>query len=441
MCMFTPQRKKKKKSIDTNDKPQTCDSTANKEMEIPHNSFVSANNNGKETDELYIWLESLDMVRYYIAMVNEGYTTKEMIHKMDAYQITTMSTLLEIKIEDIIKLKENIGVSIDFNEWLFLIGLSKYEEAFPSLLHFPMSKIEKLQSHQYKKHVESANIPDNIVQLLILKREEYILKQTGKMYVFLAELGHGNFGVTYLVNNTHLNIALKKVELKNKDEYNCAKKEAGLLCGLSSHPHIVEFLSAFLMNETLYIEMCVCDGGTVHDLIKQHGVTEFGSLRIIEHTARGLQYLHSKNICHRDIKPKNLLIKNDKVLIGDMGMARYIGEDDNYTSAIGYQIIKPPEVLHRGNWTLKADIWQLGLVSLAVFTGNSISVISTQTFGTMTEKLLKDITTTHLSNAERKIVDPMLCRNYEKRLSSREVVCLIKPTENIKNIKSPKCFI
>jgi len=37
---------------------------------------------------------------------------------------------------------------------------------------------------------------------------------------------------------------------------------------------------------------------------------------------RGILYLHSNNICHRDIKPKNILVEKHKIVISDFGSAK-----------------------------------------------------------------------------------------------------------------------
>lgn len=39
---------------------------------------------------------------------------------------------------------------------------------------------------------------------------------------------------------------------------------------------------------------------------------------------KGLLYLHSRNICHRDIKPQNLLVKENKLVIADLGSAKIL---------------------------------------------------------------------------------------------------------------------
>ena len=79
---------------------------------------------------------------------------------------------------------------------------------------------------------------------------------------------------------------------------------------------------------------------------------------------RGLQYIHSKNIIHRDIKSQNIfLMKNGKLKIGDFGIAKALTETKNNASTvIGTPYYFSPEIINGEPYNYKTDIWSLGVV-------------------------------------------------------------------------------
>ena len=75
----------------------------------------------------------------------------------------------------------------------------------------------------------------------------------------------------------------------------------------------------------------------------------------------GLAYLHSQKRIHRDIKPQNiLLMQNDSIKIGDMGISRAVQGGQLHVSKIGTPIYISPEVLRKQPFDYKIDMWALG---------------------------------------------------------------------------------
>jgi NIMA (never in mitosis gene a)-related kinase len=78
----------------------------------------------------------------------------------------------------------------------------------------------------------------------------------------------------------------------------------------------------------------------------------------------GLHYLHSNKILHRDIKTINMFLgKDDKVKIGDLGVAKMLNQTANFAhTVVGTPYYLSPELCEEKPYNHKSDIWSLGCV-------------------------------------------------------------------------------
>lgn len=80
--------------------------------------------------------------------------------------------------------------------------------------------------------------------------------------------------------------------------------------------------------------------------------------------ALGLQYIHKKNILHRDLKTQNIFVTSKKLVkIGDFGISKWLSHTlDLATTAIGTPHYLSPEICRRQPYSHKSDMWSLGCV-------------------------------------------------------------------------------
>ena len=140
------------------------------------------------------------------------------------------------------------------------------------------------------------------------------------------------------------------------------------------HPNVISFKDVFkdVKLDYFYIVMEYANDGDLSKKIKAQKQKTFGEkyfseekiLQYFYQICRGLQYIHSKNIIHRDIKSQNIfLMKNGKIKIGDFGIAKALtNSKNNASTVIGTPYYFSPEIINGELYNYKTDIWSLGVV-------------------------------------------------------------------------------
>ncbi|WP_256204707.1 serine/threonine-protein kinase [Cylindrospermopsis raciborskii] len=180
-------------------------------------------------------------------------------------------------------------------------------------------------------------------------------------------LGTGGFGITYKVKDKKGQIyALKTLNatMQNRDDFQEQQvkfiNEALTLKGFS-HPHIVKVYEIIQEKELFGVLMEYIDGISVSKYIENNGkLTETLSLKYIDQIAQALQYIHKSNYLHRDIKPDNILLRNnsEQAVLIDFGLARIIATQ-NMTNLFthGYGPIEQYQT--QGDFGHHTDIYAL----------------------------------------------------------------------------------
>jgi len=184
-------------------------------------------------------------------------------------------------------------------------------------------------------------------------------------------IGQGSFSKVYkaLDLTTNEYVAIKKINFFDFPD-NIKKRIHNELFILQSvnHKNIVRFVDFEFVNKHLFIIFEFCDGDISNYIgkIKDENQLKDLFLQII----RGFEYLHSKNILHRDIKPQNILIKGGEVKICDFGFSSMIKDQLQMNSTIcGTPLFMSPEVLNFQPYSFKSDIWSLGILFYLVAYG------------------------------------------------------------------------
>lgn len=137
------------------------------------------------------------------------------------------------------------------------------------------------------------------------------------------------------------------------------------------HPNIVKFYSSFVDSGSLYIvlEPGYLDLFTVAGNFPGRKIPEYRVRHnIVEPTALALQYIHSKGIIHRDVKPENIIVMcSGKTKLCDFGLATH--KSSECSLHCGTRGFTAPEMSHGQNYNEKVDIWALGCVIYELLCG------------------------------------------------------------------------
>lgn len=209
-------------------------------------------------------------------------------------------------------------------------------------------------------------------------------------YTTSKTLGTGAFGTVVLgkLKNSETLYAIKAISKQHVIRHRMEsqiKKEISIMRDLD-HPNIVKIFEVLMSTDYLYIVMEFVSGGELYTKITRGGKLgdrECG--KYVHQLCSALSYCHEKNVCHRDIKPQNILInEEDNVFLVDFGFASIMmpAEESSGTNMEGCSRVKSmstmcgtaaymaPEILQRERYFGdKADIWSLGIVIYVLLVG------------------------------------------------------------------------
>ncbi|KAJ3348973.1 Mitogen-activated protein kinase [Kappamyces sp. JEL0680] len=204
-------------------------------------------------------------------------------------------------------------------------------------------------------------------------------------YTLQRELGQGAYGIVSAAKDkvTGQDVAIKKVHnvFQKPILAKRALREIKLLRHFAGHENITSILdmemSDFNSFNEIYISQELMEAD-LHQIIRsEQPLSDAHYQYFIYQICRGLKYIHSANVLHRDLKPGNLLVNADcELKICDFGLARGLTDSQDtgfMTEYVATRWYRAPEImLAFRNYTKAIDMWSVGCILAELLGGKPL---------------------------------------------------------------------
>ena len=267
-------------------------------------------------------------------------------------------------------------------------------------------------------------------------------------YKIIRELGFGGQGKTFLCQDMRLSgnpyCAVKQLRPANTNDpifFDKAKRlfdqEIEALGKVGHHPQIPRLLDNFEENKEFYLVQEYVEGVSLSEelppgtLWQENKVIEM--LREILHI---LEFIHQKEVIHRDIKPDNIIRRNidNKLVLIDFGCLKQVGDTQLTTQggkvlstmAVGTQGYIAPEQL-QGRAFPCSDLYALGMIGIQALTGKSAVELQTQYIDLLTAEVQWKPLAPHVNQNLTSIISKIVAYRAIDRIQTATEVLRVLP--------------
>ena len=253
-------------------------------------------------------------------------------------------------------------------------------------------------------------------------------------YTVLDEIGKGGMGQVFRAEHAMMGreVAVKVLpRAKSTPESETAFRREMRMLGRLDHENLVRAFDAGYDAMVYYLVTELVPGIDLKHYVQKHGpLDEETAASVIAQAARGLGYAHEQGLVHRDVKPGNLLVMQDgRVKVLDLGLAGSQLEDEalRIGRVVGtMDYIAPEQIRAPDDVGPSADIYSLGCTLYYAVTGRPPFP-----GGDRKDKMQRHLNDTpdpvrrlspHLSEAFCRVIDDMMAKAPERRISSANAV-------------------
>ncbi|KAI6191549.1 CMGC/CDK/CDK4 protein kinase [Aphelenchoides bicaudatus] len=204
-------------------------------------------------------------------------------------------------------------------------------------------------------------------------------------------IGQGAYGTVFLVKHleSQHEYALKRINMKQNSEGipQSVLREIAALMAVKhfNHPNLTKLHDAFVMRNddgamSLNVVFEKCDWD-LYEFLNQipRDMPEAQCRLFACQIFKGVDFLHFNNLIHRDLKPQNILVNQDRtVKIADFGLARNYGLHSTFTPTVVTLWYRSPELLLQCKYNTSIDIWSVGCIFAELYTRRALFSAQTE---------------------------------------------------------------
>lgn len=246
-----------------------------------------------------------------------------------------------------------------------------------------------------------------------------------EQYDFIRQIGEGGMGKVYEAYDKVLKrkVAIKRVkpELVRSSYIREQFLSEARLVALLRHPCIVEIYTVIESESALYLVFEYVDGQTLETRLDIDGRLPFSKVKnIFKYVCRGLQYAHSQDVVHCDLKPGNIMLyDDDKAKVMDFGVAKKTADHDTGARTVaGTPAYMAPEQ-QKGFMRKQSDVYSLALCVYEALVGQVPWTV--QGFDIASKKIVPvSKLAPHIPKAVNDLLEDALKEDPKERIQSIE---------------------